>query len=373
MGALVVLLGVLTIVFSLTRLAASASDGGTPAPPSSARATSPATSASASASAPAPAATAEGEKGEKGAKKAKPVFQKATVGIYLRQIPEVDVRTNTFSADFYLWLLWSGEENLAETLEFANVFAPSELSKVATYVEDGKETPEILPDGRKYQVYRVHGRFHQAFSLANYPLDSQRIEIEVEDAKHPISELVFEIDKKGTKRAADVEVPGWALSPLDGVTSTTVFDTTFGEPSAVNKESYSRASFALTITRPSAGLLAKTVLPIVLVIAITFGAFFCKPEDIDARLCLTITALISAVALQYSSSTDLPPLGYLVLLDKVYILSYVVILLGTFASILANRLATAEKAQAAATVDRVALIGLVGLFFVGTTLILTVH
>ena len=80
-----------------------------------------------------------------------------------------------------------------------------------------------------------------------------------------------------------------------------------------------------------------------------------QPEDIDARLCLTITALISAVALQFTAATDLPPTGYLIALDKIYILSYAVILAVSFFCIAANRYVHKEQVAMAHRLDRIGL------------------
>ena len=103
------------------------------------------------------------------------------------------------------------------------------------------------------------------------------------------------------------------------------------------------------------GTISKYIVPIALIILITFGAFFCQPSDIDARLSLTITALISAVALQFTAATELPPTGSLLLLDKVYILSYVAILATTFLCIGANRYANTDRPEQAARLDKLGL------------------
>ena len=82
-------------------------------------------------------------------------------------------------------------------------------------------------------------------------------------------------------------------------------------------------------------------------------------DGLDARATLTITALISAVALHYSDMTELPPTGYLTLLDEIYILAYSLIFAATVLCIVSYRLAIAGHEQGARRLDWGALAGLV--------------
>jgi hypothetical protein len=298
--------------------------------------------------------------------------QKVTVGLYLQNIPEIDVKTNSFQAEFYLWFLWTGDDDPTMTYQLTNAISLSDLTRTPIYVDaSGAARADALDDGRHYQIFHVYGRFGHPFSLARYPLDDHEIVISLEDARHPDTELVHEVDTKGTAMRPDLTIPGWRLSPMKSIVARTHFATNFGDPRyPENGEAYSRVDFTVHITRPIVGLVSKTVIPIALIILITFGAFFCQPSDIDARLCLTITALISAVALQFTAATDLPPTGYLIALDKIYILSYVVILAVSFFCIAANRYVHAERPNVARLLDRIGLWTMSGGYFAVLALIL---
>ena len=277
-----------------------------------------------------------------------------TVGLYLQNLPEIDIKTNSFAAEFYLWFLWRGDIDPTLTYELTNVVNPTELTKIPIFVDaSGNSAPDTLPDGRRLQQFHVYGRFGHPFPLGRYPFDHHEIEISLEDGRHATDRLVHELDLKGTSMRPDLSIPGWRLSPMESKVGRSKFDTTFGDPrSGRGDESYSHVAFTVRIDRPVVGIISKTVVPIALIILITFGAFFCQPSDIDARLCLTITALISAVALQLTAATELPPTGSLLLLDKIYLLSYVAILAVTFCSIATNRYFHASRPEAAARVDR---------------------
>jgi hypothetical protein len=281
-------------------------------------------------------------------------LQRITVGLYLQNIPEIDIKTNSFAAELYLWFRWSGDYDPTHTFQITNAVNVSELTQIPIYTDAaGAATAELLPGGEKLQVFHIYGRFGHPFPLARYPFDNHEITLSIEDSKRRLGELVHDIDVKGSAIRPDLTVPGWTLSELHAALGQTQFATTFGDTrSDVRNERYSRVDFTVHIDRPVVGIVSKTVIPIALILLITFGAFFCQAADIDARLCLTITALISAVALQITAATELPPTGSLLLLDKIYILSYATILAVTFCCIAANRLVHAEQPERAARLDR---------------------
>jgi hypothetical protein len=307
--------------------------------------------------APTPAVTAAPASSVTAPASARTTPDKITVGLYLQNIPDIDVKTNSFAAEFYLWFLWDGDIDPTLTYELTNVVNVSELTKIPIYVDAaGNSAPDKLPDGRRLQQFHCYGRFGHPFPLSRYPFDDHEIVLSLEDARHSTGALVHEIDVKGTAMRPDLTIPGWTLGPMEAKLGRSKFATTFGDPrSGRADETYSRVSFAVRIQRPLVGIISKTVVPIALIILITFGAFFCQPSDIDARLCLTITALISAVALQFTAATELPPTGSLLLLDKIYILSYLAILAVTFCCIGANRYVHAGRHAAAARVDKLGL------------------
>ncbi len=298
--------------------------------------------------------------------------QHVTVGLYLQNISEIDIKSNSFTAELYLWFRWTGDADPTLTYQITNAVNVTDLSQIPIYTDEaGAPRPEVMPDGHKLQTFHIYGRFGHPFPLARYPFDNHDITLSIEDAKRRSWELVHDIDVAGSAIRPDLSVPGWTLGALHAELGETRFATTFGDTrSNADSERYSRVEFTVHIDRPVVGIVSKTVIPIALILLITFGAFFCQPIDIDARLCLTITALISAVALQITAATELPPTGSLLLLDKIYILSYATILAVTFCCIAANRLVHAEQLERAHKVDRWALpviaIGYFGLlaFFV---------
>jgi hypothetical protein len=72
-----------------------------------------------------------------------------------------------------------------------------------------------------------------------------------------------------------------------------------------------------------------------MVIIAACSALWIRPHLLDARVALPAAALLSAIFLQKSYSDSLPDLGYLVLMDWIYLIAYPLIILTLIRVILA--------------------------------------
>lgn len=291
--------------------------------------------------------------------------QKVFVGIYLKGVPWIDLKTNSYLIDFYLWFRWKGDLDPTKSYEMTNAVQAWDMVKAPVY-----EQPETLDDGTKYQVFHVQGNFAHPFPLHDYPFDTQQITIELEDTDNQTSDVIYVADTAATGVHPGISIPGWEIGRAVLEVSDAKYTTNFGDPRVKGTgDVYSHATFTLHIERPTVGYLIKTVLPIAIVILITFVVFFIESKYFEGRLGLAITSLISAVALQLTASADLPSVGYMVLLDRVYNLSYAIIFLTLFESVFAVRLTDAGKEEQSKKLDRISLGVLAAAFFGGLVVI----
>ena len=80
--------------------------------------------------------------------------------------------------------------------------------------------------------------------------------------------------------------------------------------------------FSFQLTRPISYFLLKLLLPLSVVIFAALGALFFFPSYVDARISLPVGSLLTAVFLQQSYSDALPDIGYMTLMDMIYLLAY---------------------------------------------------
>ena len=261
------------------------------------------------------------------------------IGVYVNDIQSIDLHNYSFVADVYVWFRESDPELVpGRSFEWMNMFAPDDHVQTDIYPE-----PVRQPDGSDYQVFRHQGPFAAKFSVRTYPFDSHRLTIEIEDQEWDAGRLVYSPD--GVTLNPEIELPGFEIGQPQLAVVNRPYPTNFGEVGTPEPEAYSRAIVTIPIARPVASGVIKALLPVFIVVLVAAAALLLKPEHVEARVGLSITALLTLVALQFSAQAALPDVGYLLMLDQVYLASYAFVLLVVGLLVLAGD--GEEKRQAA--------------------------
>jgi len=264
------------------------------------------------------------------------------VGMYINDIQSIDLHNYSFVADVYLWFRDTDQQIIpGATFEWMNMFAPDDHVQTDIYPE-----PVTQPDGAQYQVFRHQGPFAAKFSVKTYPFDAHNLTIEIEDQEWNASRLVYSVDQ--VTMNPDIELPGFVIGQPKLEVRNRPYPTNFGDTTMAQPETYSRAIVSIPISRPVVSGVTKSLLPVFIVVLVAAAALLLKPEHIEARVGLSITALLTLVALQFSAQAGLPDVGYLLMLDQIYLASYGFVLLVVLLLVLTTGNAEEEKQLAAA-------------------------
>ncbi len=289
--------------------------------------------------------------------------QKVFTGIYLMNVYDLDVNEYSFYADFYLWFKWKGDRD-PTNIEFVNSIEKWGFTQTMFH-----DTAQVLPDGYSYNGMRVEGRFYYSFALSRFPLDKHSLDIRLENVIYPIDSLVYVPDTSKVLQRKDLVIPGWNIAQSKISSHVNFYETAFGD-SSERADRFSNCTFHLLISRPWSYFLLKLMLPLMVVIFASLGALFIHPVYIDARTSLPIGGLLSCVFLQQAYSSALPDVGYMVLMDKIYLLSYLLIAAVMLRVILAgNVLAFAGEGHSGGDLlrrDKVLAVVYFAVFIIGT-------
>ena len=235
------------------------------------------------------------------------------------------------------------------------------------------EAPQVLAHGEKLQAMRVQGRFFEPFDLANYPLDTQELNIYIEDSVNDENVIVYQADNKASGYDASFKVPGWNLQSLGAATLVHNYNSNFGDPSA-ESAGYSALKFTLNIERFQNLFWWKLLLPLLLVLITNWLALLLSPRFAEIRTAMPATALLTTVFLQQSSLDAIPQVSSLVLMDYIYVLAYVMIVV-TFAQIVwdNHRLKADDEASLARVhkLDRISIVVQVLAFVAGLAILVS--
>jgi hypothetical protein len=249
--------------------------------------------------------------------KPKPKPQKVYTGIYLMNVYDLDINGYSFYADFYIWFRWKGKLDPTK-IEFVNSIEKWGVTETMFH-----DTAKLLPDGYYYNGMRFEGRFYHSFQLQDFPVDYHPLDIRIESVEFPADSLVYVPDTSKVLLRKDFKIPGWEIKKSEIITHNNAYQTNFGEPTG--PPTFSNFTFALTIGRPLSYFLLKLLLPLLVMLIASLMGLFIHPEHIDARISLPIGGLLSCVFLQQSYSTALPDVGYMVLMDRIYLVAYFLI------------------------------------------------
>lgn len=252
-----------------------------------------------------------------------------TVGTTVNLISALDAET--FQADFFLWLKFSGDDDVTD-LEFPNSVDPA-----ATL---GEPVRVSTRDGVSYRLYRVTGSFRASLEFHDFPFDRQELSIEVQHRSLPSSRVVYAVDidalsasqrerlTSGVNAAEPVlAVPDWVADRLDYFQSTVGAVATLGDPTLRGGQTglnYSRFVSRMTIHRDLRPFLVKNLLPLLLLASATYSSLYFSHSQTAERVAFGATGILTGAVLLAEVTSALPNVGYTVAIQWGY---YVFILL----------------------------------------------
>lgn len=293
---------------------------------------------------------------------------KVYVGAHVSDIREVDLQSHSYRLDLYVWFRWNDASiDPSTSAEIMNAFDPADHVRTPLY-----DAPQEMPDGSLYMIFRVQGKFSAKFPLQKYPFDEQLLTVVMEDTVHPAAELVYVPDTKAAAPVsmnANVRLPGFDIGKPALEVSAFPYMTNFGDIGQPDSASYSRAVFSVPVARPWLATGIKVFLPVILVLLCTSFVFLVHPAYIEGRLGVAITALLTLVALQLTSASGMPEVDYLLMTDKIYLLSYLFIIVTLMQVVRSSATVHAKKYTEVIAGDRKALVLFTSLLVAGAAVI----
>ena len=295
----------------------------------------------------------------------KPGPTAVTYGIYINTLENIDLASNSYSIDLYLWLRWKDSTiDPSTSIEVMNTLSGDGTVQVQRLFDE----PVDMPDGSKYTAFRMHGSFNSKMDLARYPFDVQTLVVDLEDSKYDSTMIEYVPDTNPVTISAKVTLPGYIVGEPTASAVEHRYPTNFGDLRVPDQPSYSRISITLPVQRHVLPSMVKIVVPIFLVILITSLIFLLPGRFEDSRIGIGVTAMLTMVALQWSTTSDLPNVEYLMMIDLIYMLSTGYVLAAMAYSVFASRREIHDASEAA--LDR--RVGIASLIVYGVLLTLTI-
>lgn len=295
----------------------------------------------------------------------------ALTGVDYNMIRDLNTVDQTFYADFFVWFKYYGDDDAADVV-FTNISDPQLLT-----VDEVRST-EI--DGMKYKVYRVTGYFTSRLDFHSFPFDAQNLQVHYQSRTIPSNQLVYAIDSDfaqipiadrltvgGNATQPFDQINNWKANDLQAFAGSVGTSSNLGNPEvkvASQGIEFSQVSVDINIGRNVDQFLLKNLLPLILLLAITYISLFFSHDQTTERVSFGITGVLTGAVLLSTVVSVLPDVGYTVAIEWAFYGFILLSALCILVALIGGRLNDAKQISEMRTLDLAARIGypiLVGL------------
>lgn len=240
-------------------------------------------------------------------------------GMEVQDIFDMDVSSNSFSADFYYWVKMdtadAGTENY---ISFQNM--KQSESTIELVIEE--QADDVL-----YKLYRVSGKFFVEYQLAEFPMDAQEIDIIIEILR-PVDEVKISFDKSSFELDPTLldrfKVPGWKKTGYFITVNNHITKSLRGDPKHTSGEfnKFKTLSFSLDVERNFLSGFLEIILPLAMISFISIGLLYTKDLSFSTMGEVSVGTFLGIIAFSISLSDMTPSSNYLTKADLLFWLSF---------------------------------------------------
>lgn len=209
----------------------------------------------------------------------------------------------------------------------------------------------MAPDGTAVYRQRIVGTFAQLLNLRAFPFDDDTFRVRFVALGHRPEEIEFVADEvavamgliDGVKIADTLTLQDWRIT---GATSRV-------QPYLVS-HGVELAGFTIEFSaeRRSAHFVIKVILPLILIVAMSWAVFWIEPNDAGTQMGVAITAMLTLIAYRFAIDGDVPKLPYLTRLDAFVLMCTVLVFLSMIEVMVTTKFAHRDRTDSARAIDR---------------------
>jgi len=281
-----------------------------------------------------------------------------SVGIWVADISSIDSAQQTFTAEIAVVLRWK-DPRLAHTgngvvrYPLEQIWHPrvgivNETNSVSRKMPD---SVEVEPDGTVAYRQRYVGAFTQPLRLQSFPFDRQTFRVQLVAVRYQSNEVMFVPDqvwiRDGLKEAGGISpsvtlpdwtIEKWELKPL-------VY-------ALAPHHQYSSYAFEFTASRNVQYYILKVILPLVLIVMMSWAGFWIDPVNANSQISVAVTSMLTLIAYRYAVDSQLPRLPYMTRIDLFFLVSTLLVFFSLIEVLVTTILDNNQQTERAKKIDR---------------------
>ena len=295
--------------------------------------------------------------------------------VWIGDIRGIDSVAQTFSASLVVGLRWHDPQLAhagpgAKRYALDDIWHPRYLIANESDAADVSlpETADVAPDGTVVYRQRIIGSFAQSLNLRAFPFDRDTFRMQFVVLGHRPAEIEFVPDARaiaagmseGVGIAEKLTLQDWRV--LSATTRVESYPVTPGiELAAFTVE--------FVAARQAIHFVIKVILPLVLIVAMSWAVFWIEPNDANTQMAVAVTAMLTLIAYRFAIDSDVPKLPYLTRLDAFVLMSTLLVFVSIIQVLVTTKFASMDRIALSRTIDRHSRWVFPLLFFLGTSVI----
>src|SRR6266705_2968084 len=281
-----------------------------------------------------------------------------SVGIWLADISNIDSAQQSFTAEIAVVLRWK-DPRLAHTgkgivrYPLEQIWHPrvSIVNETNSVSRRLPESVEVESDGTVTYRQRYVGAFTQPLRLQSFPFDRQTFRVQLVAIRYQSNEVMFVPDqvwiRDGLKEAGGISpsvtlpdwtIEKWELKPL-------VY-------ALAPHHQYSSYAFEFTASRNVQHYILKVILPLVLIVMMSWAVFWIDPINASSQISVAVTSMLTLIAYRFAVDNQLPRLPYMTRLDAFILASSLLVFVSLIQVLVTTSLGNKQQIERARKIDR---------------------
>jgi hypothetical protein len=193
----------------------------------------------------------------------------------------------------------------------------------------------VQADGTTTNRTRLRMTLRAPLDFREFPFDRQVLPVHVESVTEPAARLSLSAAEDFAGFADGFAMPEWRLAGMR-------IDHAVGER-VQERQDYERVTFSITVERLAGYYVWKIMLPMAIIVMISWIVFWMTDETLGRRAGVSATGMLTVIAYQFVVAGSLPRFPYLTVMDRIALVSLMSIAATMGVNLLASRRQPEER------------------------------
>lgn len=276
--------------------------------------------------------------------------------LFVLDIDAIEDANQSFSANVYVRLRWT-DKRLADPggatrqMPLEEVWNPKVLlaNRVGILPAALPQVVEVKPDGAVQYRQRYTGQLSQPLNLSEFPMDKHTFMIQFISTAYTADQLEFVPDVAraglpivGGGIARELSLPDWEMLSHE------VLPLTYSPFEGLQMAGF---AFRFEAERYRAYFLWQVLLPLAVVVAMSWAPFWVQRDNVGVRLGVATSSILTLIALRFVLANLLPRLPYMTRMDHFTVGSTLLVFLALIAVVSTAYLSDNHREAQARRID----------------------